>query len=68
MTIEKAREERRNFYVWESNRRKQGTRSLFDHVTGVDGTPTRYRGTIFLPTNERSFRKQSKPNGKEYLM
>ena len=32
----------------------------------VDGTPTRYRGTIFLPRSEHSFRKQSKPNGKEY--
>ena len=32
----------------------------------VDGTPTRYLGTTFLPRSERSFRKQSKLNGKEY--
>ena len=36
-----------------------------DNFASVDGTPTRYPGTIFLPRSERSFRKQSKPSGKE---
>ena len=44
---------------------KGGETKLLRQRRGVDGTP-RYLGTAFLPKNECSFRKQSKPNGKEY--
>ena len=63
MTIEKAREERRNFYVEES--KEHGTFSIAS-AEASPTWPTRYRGTIFLPRSEHSFRKQSKPNGEEY--
>ena len=36
-----------------------------ENFISVGGTPTRYRGTIYLTMSERSFQKQSKPKGKE---
>ena len=70
MNIQKAREERRNIYVGRSQ--EHGTFSIasaeasMDNFTSVDGTPTRYLGITFQPKSKRSFRKQSKPNGREY--
>ena len=72
MNIQNAREERRSFYVGRSQ--EHGTFTIaspirahcMENVTSVDGTPTRYLGNTFLPKSKRSFRKQSKPNGKEY--
>ena len=68
MNIQKAREERRNFYVGESKERLRRPRRAhcMGNFISVNGTPTRYLGTTFLPKSKRSFRKQSKQNGKEY--
>ena len=73
MNIQNAREERRSFYVGESE--EHGTFSIalaeasslnMDNFIYVHGTPARCLGTTFLPKSKHSFRKQSKPNGKEY--
>ena len=63
MNIQKAREERRSFYVEGSQ--EHGTFSiasaeastLHGNFTSVDGTPMRYRGTTFLPKSKCSFSK-----------
>ena len=72
MTNEKAREARRNFYVGESKEYGTFSIALAEASTlhgefclsrrNADEVP----GNTFLPKSKRSFRKQSKPNGKEY--
>ena len=63
MNIQKARKAR-NTEPFRSRRPRQAR--CMDNFISVDGTPTRYLGTTFLPKSKRNFRKQSKPNGKEY--
>ena len=72
MTIEKAREARRNFYVGRKARNTEYFRSrrlrrahCMENYISTARMPTKCRGTIFLPRSERSFGEQSKTSGKE---